>query len=168
MVACLVRDQEAVGSNPATPTIRKRVAIAALFCFVRRDLKRRERSGRKQSGGLFSPTWACSCDSSVANPATPTIFRKSYLSINKLINKTFLFFLIRLILPQATAENASQINPRMTEQYYRVTVCGLGRVTTALYETSTDSSLFDCRISGFAFTKAKVYIKNPIKFPGLP
>ena len=59
MVACLVRDQEAVGSNPATPTN----------------------------------------------------YRKSYLSMKTLINKAFFLFsasLIRLILPQITSKNASQ------------------------------------------------------------
>ncbi|MGN0549095.1 MAG: hypothetical protein ACI4IM_05815 [Acutalibacteraceae bacterium] len=32
--------------------------------------------GRKQSGGLFSPTWACSCGSSVASPVSRTKTRR--------------------------------------------------------------------------------------------
>ena len=47
-----------------------------LFCGIIRTGLEQEGAnavcGRKQSGGLFSPTWACSCGSSVASPVSRT------------------------------------------------------------------------------------------------
>ena len=67
-------------------TKTKRVAFAALLFFMR-DLNRREQT-------TFSPTWACSCDSSVANPAIPTTFKP-------LIHKALNYVSAVFTLPEA-------------------------------------------------------------------
>ena len=48
------------GSNPYSAAKNKTTVIDRGFIFYNGIRTRRERSGRKQSGGLFSPTWATS------------------------------------------------------------------------------------------------------------
>ena len=66
------------GSNPVRVTKREesfKRSGSSLFLYEKgRDSNRRERSGRKQSGGLFLPTWACRRGSVVANPVRVTVF----------------------------------------------------------------------------------------------